>query len=97
MQVLTSCDVPSQARPCNLPTLGFLLPIVCRQVTRGRRTLPPELVDIILAEIQDSLDFGMTREDAEVRRRELMADRKVQTKNVNGVSFPDPFHWIVVT
>jgi hypothetical protein len=85
MHVLSSVDVPSQARACNLPTLRFLLPVACRQRTHGRRTLPPELVDIILAAAQVDGGLGITREEAEIRRRELMADRKVGSVGVNEV------------
>jgi hypothetical protein len=88
MRVLTSLDVPSQARACNLPTLAFLLPIACRQITREQRTLPPELVEIIIAHVKENskAEFGLSREEAEKRRQALMGDRKVQTKNINGVS-----------
>jgi hypothetical protein len=88
MHVLTSVDVPSQARACNIPTLAFLLPFACRQLTRGRRTLPPELVEIIMTHVRQNsrAEFGLSREEAEKRRRALMGDRKVQTQNVNGVS-----------
>jgi hypothetical protein len=85
MRVLTSSDVASQARPCNLPTLSILLAIACRQLTHGRRTLPPELLEIIL-NFAKGAEFGISREEAEKRRRALMEDRKVQTKDVNGVS-----------
>jgi hypothetical protein len=88
MAVLTTSDVPQQARACNLPTLAFLLPIACREVTHGQRTLPPELVQIILSHVRENvnMEFGMSREDAERRRRALMSDRKVQTQDINGVS-----------
>jgi hypothetical protein len=88
MTVLTTSNVPQQARACNLPTLAFLLPIACRRVTHGQRTLPPELVQVILSHVRKNanMEFGMSREDAERRRRELMSDRKVQTQDINGVS-----------
>jgi hypothetical protein len=91
MRVLTSSDVASQARPCNLPTLSFLLRIACRQHTYGQRTLPPELLEIIL-NYAKGIDFGISREEAEKRRRALMEDRKVQTKDVNGVSASSCHH-----
>jgi hypothetical protein len=86
--VLTSSDVPSQARVCNVPTLAFLLSAVCRRYTRDKRALPSELVDIIISHLaaDSQVPLGISREDAEKRRRTLMEDRKVQTKNVNGVS-----------
>jgi hypothetical protein len=85
MHVLSSVDVPSQARACNLPTLRFLLPVACRQQTHGRRTLPPELVESIVAAALADGGLGITREEAEIRRRELMADRKVGSVGVSEV------------
>src|SRR5262245_2029057 len=66
--VLTTLEVPSQEQACNIPTLHFLLPIVCQRLI-GKH-LPPELVANIL-----ETDLGMTREMAEQHRRALMADR----------------------
>jgi hypothetical protein len=86
MKVLTSCDVPKQARACNLPTLKLLLCSACRQAVNGRQALPMEVADIILTEAMRDGGLGMSREEAERRRRMLMEDRRVQTKNVNGVS-----------
>jgi hypothetical protein len=85
MHVLSSVDVPSQARACNLPTLRFLLPVACRQRAHGRRTLPPELVESIVAAALADGGLGITREEAEIRRRELMADRKVGSVGVSEV------------
>jgi hypothetical protein len=85
IHVLSSVDVPSQARACNLPTLRFLLPVACRQRTHGRRTLPPELVEFIMAAALADSGLGITREEAEIRRRELMADRKVGSVGVSEV------------
>jgi hypothetical protein len=71
-----------------VPTLAFLLSAVCRRYTRDKRTLPSELVEIIISHLaaDSQVPFGISREDAEKRRQALMEDRKVQTKNVNGVS-----------
>jgi hypothetical protein len=85
VHVLSSADVPSQARACNLPTLRFLLPVACRQRTRSRCTLPSELVDRIVAAALADGGLGISREEAEIRRRELMADRKVGGVGVNQV------------
>jgi hypothetical protein len=83
MTVLTASDVPAQARPCNTPTLALLLGVAFRKVV-GRH-LPVELKQLILAETQ-GVDFGISREQAEQRRRALMADRRVQGGMVNDVS-----------
>jgi hypothetical protein len=83
MHVLTSSDVPSQARACNMPTMSLLLGAAFRK-TVGR-SLPLELAQLILGET-DGIEFGMSREEAERRRRALMADRKVQGGKVNDVS-----------
>jgi hypothetical protein len=45
-----------------------------------------EVADIILSEAMRDGGLGMSREEAERRRRMLMEDRRVQTKDVNGVS-----------
>jgi hypothetical protein len=45
-----------------------------------------EVEDIILSEAMRDGGLGMSREEAERRRRMLMEDRRVQTKDVNGVS-----------
>jgi hypothetical protein len=78
--------VPSQERACNLPTLGLLLPIAVRQLTQGRRSLPREIVEIILKEAVKDKRFGLSRAEAEKRRRQLMEDRKVNAREIDGVS-----------
>jgi hypothetical protein len=83
MHVLTTSDVPSQARACNTPTMSLLLGAAFRK-TVGRN-LPLEIAQLILAET-GGIEFGMSREEAEGRRRALMADRKVQGGKVNDVS-----------
>jgi hypothetical protein len=92
MHVLSSVDVPSQARACNLPTLRFLLLVACRQRTHGRRTLPSKLVDIILEAALVDGGLGITQEEAEVRRRELMTDRKVGSVGESSLLIPRLFH-----
>lgn len=87
--VLTSSDVPAQDNACNIPTLTLLLRMACRQRTSARLTLPLEVVDHIVKLGQQGEGWGMSREDAEIRRRKLMIDRKVQTKGVNDVSTHD--------
>jgi hypothetical protein len=86
--VLTTSDIPAQDGACNIPTLDLLLRVACRQRTAGRLALPPEIVEYILRLGRQSDGWGMTREEAEIRRRQLMADRKVQAREVNGVSIP---------
>jgi hypothetical protein len=73
-QVLTSSDVPSQARMSNFRTLRFLLPFICRRLTG--QNLPQELVDNILR----STHWGFSREEAEHHRRSLMKDRVIATE-----------------
>ena len=68
LPVLTTSDVPFQEQASNIPTLHFLLPIVCQRLI-GKH-LPPELVTHIL-----DTELGMTRETVEQHRRALMADR----------------------
>jgi hypothetical protein len=85
VHVLSSVDVPSQMRACSVPALRFLLNVAFRQRTRGSRTLPPELIDIILAAARVDGGLGITREEAEIRRRALMADRRVGSVGVNEV------------
>lgn len=72
-------------RACNVPTLKFLLPIACRQRTHGNRTLPPELVDIIVQTALVDGCLGISREEVEIRRRAVMADRKVGSVGANEV------------
>jgi hypothetical protein len=85
MHVLSSVDVPSQVRACSLPTLRFLLGVAFRQRTRGGRSLPVELADIIVGTALAGGGLGITREEAEIRRRALMADRRVGGVGVNKV------------
>ncbi|KAJ7835971.1 hypothetical protein B0H13DRAFT_2288278 [Mycena leptocephala] len=73
-QVLTSSDVPFQARMSNFRTLRFLLPFICRRLTG--QNLPQELVDNILR----STHWGFSREEAERHRRSLMKDRVIATE-----------------
>jgi hypothetical protein len=63
--------------------MSLLLGAAFRKVVG--RNLPPELAQLILAET-GGIEFGMSREEAEGRRRALMADRKVQGGKVNDVS-----------
>ncbi|KAJ6588743.1 hypothetical protein B0H19DRAFT_1057870 [Mycena capillaripes] len=80
-QVLTSCDIPSQARMANFRTLRFVLPFICLRLTG--KNLPPELVQHIL----QSTDWGFSREEAERHRRRLMKDRVVATEASLGGDF----------
>jgi hypothetical protein len=89
MHVLSSSDIPYQARGCNAPTLTFLLGVACRQKTR--RELPPELNQMIVG-YTNGIEFGITWEQAEERRRALMQDRKVQSEDVNEVIRNHKFH-----
>lgn len=70
--VLTTQDIPSQVQACNLPTIAFLLRVAFRQ--RVNRTIPYELVEMILGAIRES-GTQITREEAEKRRRSLMEER----------------------
>jgi hypothetical protein len=88
--VLTTSEVPSQERACNLPTLELLLPVAVRQLTHGHRNLPPEIVEVILAEAVKDDGLGLSRAEAEKRRRELMKDRKVNAEEIDGVSSSKP-------
>jgi hypothetical protein len=83
IHVLTASDVPPQARACNALTLALLLTAAFRKVVG--KNLPGELAEFILAET-NGIDFGLSREQAEERRRALMADRRVQGVKVNDVS-----------
>jgi hypothetical protein len=85
VHVLSSVDVPSQARACNIPTLRFLLGVASRQRTSEGRTLPPEIVELIIDATLANGGLGITREEAETRRRALMKDRKVGSVDVNKV------------
>jgi hypothetical protein len=85
VHVLSSVDVPSQMRACNLPTLRFLLGVAFRQRTRGQRVAPTELIEMIVNAALADGGLGITREEAEIRRRALMADRKVGSVGVNQV------------
>ncbi|KAG5221930.1 4-coumarate CoA ligase [Salix suchowensis] len=77
--VLSTADVPWQARPTNMPTLRVLLPKACKQVIG--KTLPPELVELIVGEDV----YGMSREQAEMHRRDFMADRKAKVADENDI------------
>lgn len=81
VSVLTSKDVPSQARACNFPTLRWLLPNICRQLTD--QNLPADLT----AQILQSADFGINREMAEIHRRELMKERQVNNSGADVSSY----------
>jgi hypothetical protein len=85
MDVLTTSDVPSQARGCNTPTLTLLLDAAFRSVVG--KNLPAELSQLILSEM-NGVEFGLSREKAEERRRAIMADRGVQIVGINEVSVP---------
>jgi hypothetical protein len=85
MNVLTSKDVPSQARACNLPTIAFLLRVAFRQ--RAGRFVPDELINLVLEGLEGP-GAQMTRQEAEERRRDLMDDRRVNVKGANGVGLP---------
>ncbi|KAJ7352391.1 hypothetical protein DFH08DRAFT_805641 [Mycena albidolilacea] len=73
-QVLTTFDVPFQARMSNFRTLQFILPFICRRLTG--QNLPPELVQHIL----QSAHWGFSREEAERHCRNLMKDRVIATE-----------------
>ncbi|KAL4254205.1 DUF4246 domain-containing protein [Pleurotus pulmonarius] len=77
--VLSTADVPWQARATNVPTLRILLPRVCKQVIG--KTLPPELVELIVGEGV----YGMSREHAEMHRRAFMDDRKAKVVDENEI------------
>ncbi|KAJ6577438.1 hypothetical protein B0H19DRAFT_1119924 [Mycena capillaripes] len=70
-RVLTSSDVPLQARMTNFRTLRFLLPLICLRLTG--QNLPPELVQHIF----QAASWGFSREEAERHRHNLMKDRVI--------------------
>ncbi|KAL4255807.1 Protein of unknown function DUF4246 [Pleurotus pulmonarius] len=71
MNVLTTSDVPWQARPCNIRTLHSILLLAFKR-TIGKE-IPAELRNYI---VSMATEGTITREEAEKRRRELMEDRK---------------------
>jgi hypothetical protein len=77
MNVLSTDDVPSQARACNLPTVAFLLRVAFRQY--ANRHVPDELIDLVL----DGLGGPgqLTRQEAEKQRRAFIEDRKVNAES----------------
>lgn len=76
MNVLSSSDVPWQARPCNIATLHLLLSIAWKR--RVGKDIPAELRSYI---ITAAIEGTVTREEAEKWRRELMVDRKIKATN----------------
>ncbi len=76
MNVLTSSDVPWQARDCNARTLHSLLTLAFKRLIG--KEIPAELRNYI---VQIATEGTITREEAEKRRRELMEDRKIKPKN----------------
>jgi hypothetical protein len=84
--VLTTADVPYQARGCNFATLHSVLPMVCQRLTN--KPLPAELVELIINAGHDPIDMvefadrngalGMSWKAAEERRRAVMADRRAR-------------------
>ncbi|KAF7428753.1 hypothetical protein PC9H_007985 [Pleurotus ostreatus] len=71
MNVLSTSDVPWQARPCNIRTLHSLLLLSFKR-SIGKE-IPAELRNYIVGMATEGT---ITREEAEKRRRELMEDRK---------------------
>ncbi|KAG9221185.1 hypothetical protein CCMSSC00406_0007359 [Pleurotus cornucopiae] len=71
MNVLSTSDVPWQARPCNIRTLHSLLLLSFKR-SIGKE-IPAELRNYI---VSMATEGTITREEAEKRRRELMEDRK---------------------
>ncbi len=71
MNVLTTSDVPWQARPCNIRTLHSILLLAFKR-SIGKE-IPAELRNYI---VSMATEGTITREEAEKRRRELMEDRK---------------------
>ncbi|KAF4599948.1 hypothetical protein EYR40_007054 [Pleurotus pulmonarius] len=71
MDVLTTSDVPWQARPCNIRTLHSILLLAFKR-SIGKE-IPAELRNYI---VSMATEGTITREEAEKRRRELMEDRK---------------------
>ncbi|KAL4268889.1 DUF4246 domain-containing protein [Pleurotus pulmonarius] len=76
MNVLTSSDIPWQARDCNTRTLHSLLTLSFKRLIG--KEIPAELRNYI---VQMATEGTITREEAEKRRRELMEDRKIKPKN----------------
>ena len=81
-RVLTTADVPYQARGCNFPTLHLVLPDVCERLI-GKR-LPAEIVDWIIDADDDGRfperggSLGMSWKAAEETRRAAMSDRRAK-------------------
>ncbi|KAF7430750.1 hypothetical protein PC9H_006461 [Pleurotus ostreatus] len=76
MNVLTSADVPWQARDCNIKTLHSLLTLSFKH--RIGKEIPGELRNYI---VQMATEGTISREEAEKRRRDLMEDRKIKPQN----------------
>lgn len=94
--VLTTSDIPPQARGCNLPTLHVLLPLVSEKLV-GKK-LPPELVELII-DLGDNKEYparggalGISWKIAEQMRREVMDDRRANNKNVCFYYWLSPSH-----
>ncbi|KAF4566608.1 hypothetical protein EYR36_012039 [Pleurotus pulmonarius] len=83
MNVLSSLDVPWQARPCNIATLHLLLSIAWKRLVG--KDIPAELRNYIIAA---AIEGTITREEAEKWRRELMVDRKIK-----GTSYRETRFW----
>ncbi|KAJ7577465.1 hypothetical protein C8J56DRAFT_970875, partial [Mycena floridula] len=77
-EVFTTSEIASQKRATNVPTLHFLLSIVCQRLTG--KNLPRELAEIIVG----FGDLGFSRAEAEQYRREVMADRSGDKLNSVG-------------
>lgn len=71
MNVLSTSDVPWQARPCNIQTLHSLLLLSFKRSVG--KEIPAELRNYV---VSMATEGTITREEAEKRRRELMEDRK---------------------
>lgn len=82
-KVLSTTDVPYQARGCNIATLHAILPLITQRLV-GKR-LPPEIVDHII-KIDDSQSseqgvvLGMSWKAAEATRRAVMDDRRSKSE-----------------
>ncbi|KAF4599576.1 hypothetical protein EYR40_006671 [Pleurotus pulmonarius] len=76
VNVLTTVDVPSQVRPCNVETLHASLLLAFKQSTG--REIPVELRNHIVYLALELEPGKVSREQAEQWRRELIDDRRIK-------------------
>ncbi|KAJ8703403.1 hypothetical protein PTI98_002027 [Pleurotus ostreatus] len=91
MNVLSSLDVPWQARPCNIATLHLLLSGAWKCLVG--KEIPAELRSYI---VTAAIEGTITREEAERWRRELMIDRKIKATDFRETRV-SRMYWFMVT